>query len=117
MRHMQKSLGEIANEWTDDEVYGEFRGELARTVAYESGITEDLHEIKKKAKRKESMPLRFLRRTRHWTDGLIIGNKAFVQEAAIQFYDRQRVLKKRLSSGADQNGKILHCYRRLKLGG
>jgi len=113
---MRKSLGKITNEWTDDEVYGESRGEIVRTVAYESGITEDLHELKKKEKRKERMPLRFLRRTRHWTDGLIIGKKAFVQEVAIQFYDSQRVLKKRLSSGADQNGKILHCYRRLKVG-
>ena len=56
-----------------------------------------MDEIKEQAKRKESMPLRFLRRIRHWTDGLIIGNKAFVQEAAAQFYDRKRVLKKRLS--------------------
>ena len=115
VRHMRKSLGDVANEWTDDEVYREFRGEISRTLSYESGITENLHEIKEKAKKRESMPLRFLRRTRHWTDGLIIGKKAFVQEAAVQFYDRQHVLKKRHSSGVDPNGNILHCYRRLNL--
>ena len=45
------------------------------------------------------MPLRFLRRTRHYSDGLIIGNKAFVQEAACRFFERKQVLKKQFSSG------------------
>ena len=115
VRHMRKSLGEIANEWTDDEVYSEFRGEIARTISYELGTRENLHAVKEEAKKKESMQIRCLRRTRHWTDGLIIGSKAFVQETGCQFYDRKRVLKKQLSSGADQAGNVLHCYRRLRL--
>ena len=114
-RHMRNSLGEHAENWTNEEVYAEFRGEVARNISYESGITENLHEIKEQAKKNESMPLRFLHRTWHWTDGFIIGNKAFVQGVAAQFYDRQRVLKKQLSSGADQNGKVLHCFRRLRI--
>ena len=115
VRHIRKSLGEMAKEWTNDEVEAEFRGEIARTISYEAGITKNLHEIKEKAKKKETMPLRFLRRTRHRTDGLIIGNKAFVQEAGCQFYNRKRVLQKQLSSGADQTGNVLHCFRRLRL--
>ena len=114
-RHMCKSLGERAEEWAAEDVYAEFRGEIARTISYESGVTEDLHKIKEKAKKRETMPLRFLRRTRHWTDGLIIGSKAFVQEVGCQFYDRKRVKQKQLSSGADQAGNVLHCYRRLRL--
>ena len=112
---MRRSLGEKAKEWTDEEVYAEFRGEIARTISYESGTTEDLHEIKEQAKKKETMQLRCLRRTRHWTDGLIIGSKAFVQETACQFFDRNRALKKQFSSGAGQAGKVLHCYRRLRI--
>ena len=114
-RHTRKSLGEIATEWTDNEVYAEFRGEIARTISYESGVSENLHEIKEQAKKHETMPLRFLRRTRHWTDGLIIGSMAFVQEVGCQFHDRKRVLQKQLSSGTDQAGNVLHCYRRLRL--
>jgi len=114
VRHMRKSLGETAKDWTEEEVYAEFRGELARTISYESGMGEDHHEIKEQAKRKESMPLRFIRRTRHWTDGFIIGNKTFVQEIACQFQDRDRVLKKQLSSGCDPGGTVLHCFRRLR---
>ena len=115
VRHMRKSLGELAEDWTDEDVLAEFRGELARTISYESGITENLHEIKETAKKKESMQVLFLRRTRHWTDGLIIGSKAFVQETGCQFYDHKRVMHKQLSSGADQAGNFLHCYRRLRL--
>ena len=115
VRHMGKSLGKSAERWTDEEIYAEFRGEIARTISYESGVTENLHEIKEHAKKKDSMQVRCLRRTRHWTDGLIIGSKAFVQEIACQFYERKRVLKKQMSSGADQVGNVLHCYRRLRL--
>ena len=111
---MHKFLGELADTWTDEEVYAEFRRELARTINYESGLTEDLPESKEEAKKKESMPLRFLRRTRHWTDGLIIGKKDFVQEAAYRFYDRDRVQKKQFSRGSDRTGQVLHCYRRLR---
>lgn len=70
-RHMRRSLGGIAKNWKDDEVEAEFRGEIARTISYESGITENLHEIREKAKKKESMQVRFLRRTRHWTDATV----------------------------------------------
>ena len=55
--YLCRSLEEIANDWAVEEVYAEFRGELARTMSYESGITEDLHEIKDQAKKKESMKL------------------------------------------------------------
>ena len=112
---MQKNLGEFAKEWTDKEVYGEPRGEIARTISYESGVTEGLHKIKEQAKKKETIPLRFLRRTRHWIDGLIIGSKAFVQEAECQFCDGNRVLQKQFGSGSDQTGNVLHCYRLLRL--
>ena len=93
---MRRSLGEPAKDWAEEDVYAEFRGELARTISYEAGIREDLYEVKEEAKKKESMPLRFLRRTRHWSDGLIIGKKAFVQEIACQFQARKRVMKKQL---------------------
>ena len=63
-QHMRRSLGEPAKDWTEEDVYAEFRGELARTISYEAGIREDLYEVKEEAKKKESMPLRFLRGTR-----------------------------------------------------
>ena len=45
--------------WKDEEVHAEFRGEIGRTISYESGVTEDLHEIKEQAKkeRKHAAPI------------------------------------------------------------
>jgi len=114
VRHMCNVLGELAQNWSSEDVYAEFRGEIARTIAYESESTEDLLEVKEKAKQKESMPLRYLRRTRHWCDGAIIGSRQFVQEIACRFDEHGRVIKKQLSSGSDRKGNRLYCFKRLR---
>ena len=59
VRHTGKSLGEVAKDWTDEDVYAEFRGELARTISYESGVTAGLHEIKRTGieKREHATPI------------------------------------------------------------
>lgn len=114
--HMRKYLGEKAQNWTDDEVYAEFRSQMARTVAREQGASEeDILNIAEKARKNDSMPICFLRRTRHWTDGAIIGSKAFVQEVGILFDDKDRVLRKQFSSGTTSEGLVMHCFKRLKL--
>lgn len=114
--HMRKYLGEVAKDWTDNEVYAEFRSQLAATIARESGATsEEIINIAEQARKKESMPFRFLRRTRHWTDGAIIGSKSFVQEVGILFDEKERVLKKQFSSGITSDGIVIHCFKRLRL--
>jgi hypothetical protein len=113
---MRKSLGEIANDWSIEDVYAEFRGELARTIAAESEEVVDLHEIKNMAKCKESMPVRFLRRTRHWSDGAIIGSKAFVRDVSFQFYEKEKVLKKKFSQGQGIDKTVFHCFKTLRKG-
>lgn len=96
------------------DVYAMFQGELARVMAAESGAdSEEIHAAARKARTgKESMPLRFLRRTRHWTDGKIIGCKAFVQETACRFEERQRAMRRRLSKGGTETG-ALYCLTHL----
>jgi REP element-mobilizing transposase RayT len=116
INHMRKSLGEIANDWSSEDVYAEFRGELARTIAAESEEVVDLHEIKNMAKCKESMPVRFLRRTRHWSDGAIIGSKAFVRDVSFQFYEKEKVLKKKFSQGQGIDKTVFHCFKTLRKG-
>lgn len=100
-----------------DEVCTLFRTELARTIASEKAeaTDADIKDAMDKAKRGDSMPVKFLRRTRHWVDGTIIGSKAFVQEVACQFEDQKKVLKKQLSCGKTPAGETLHCFRRLRL--
>jgi hypothetical protein len=115
VRHLKRSLGEQGEQMSDAEVVGLFRSEVARTQAVEAGMTnEKLEECIEKAKQPERIQVRFLRRTRHWTDGAIIGTKAFVREIACQFHDRDRVERKQLSEGADTDGRRLTCFRVLR---
>ncbi|MCF6176789.1 MAG: hypothetical protein L3J71_13605, partial [Victivallaceae bacterium] len=61
-----------------------------------------------------SMPLRCLRRTRHWTDGGIIGSKEFILNVAAHFVkDKEKLLKKQFSCGKTDNGEYLYCFKRL----
>jgi REP element-mobilizing transposase RayT len=115
VNYLRRSLGELAKDWSPRELYAEFRSEIARTIAAESGATsEEIFEAQAEAKREPTMKLRFLRRTRHWTDGAIIGTKAFVQEVGCLVDDPLRVMKKQLSRGPDTSGEILHCFRKLR---
>ena len=52
---MKSSIGELANEWSIEDVYSEFSGELARTIVAKSKEILDLHAIKEKAKRRDSI--------------------------------------------------------------
>jgi len=116
VKHMRFALGEEGANLDAEGVFAIFRGELARTIANESGVSEE--ETKERiavAERGESMPLRFLRRTRHWSDGGIIGSKEFVRETAALFREREKAFKKRLSRGASDTGAVLYCFKRLRL--
>ena len=114
--HMRKYLGNIAREWTDEMIYAEFRSQLAVVIANEAGASPlEIHKIAENAREKESMPICFLRRTRHWTDGAIIGSKAFVQEVGILFDRKDRVMKKQFSSGITSDGIEMHCFKRLRV--
>ena len=119
---MRGSLGERGDAMDDDAIFTELRVELTRTIATERQLTdEQMTEALKQAAKPDSMPLWFLRRTRHWTDGAIIGAKAFVQETASHFFTPERLAKRQLSRGqdavaAENDGQgVLYCLRRLRL--
>jgi len=115
VKHMRKALGELKYELTPSELFSKFAGELARTIAYESKcFSDEISERVKKAERGETMPVKFLRRTRHWSDGGIIGSKAFIREVATQFRDESKVLQKRFSHGTQENGSALYCFKMLR---
>ena len=38
IRRITGSLGEPAKDWMDEDVFAEFRGELARIISYEAGL-------------------------------------------------------------------------------
>ena len=122
-----------------DGTLDKFKGDLMRTMEQEAGEEEysvisnqcsvgdgketgrtdraareaKVQEAVAKARKGDSMPVKFLRRTRHWVDGGIIGSKSFVQEVACEVNDRERVLKKQLSRGNTTLG-ALYCFKRLR---
>jgi len=114
-KHLKRSLGEVAENMSEEDVILTFKSEIVRTIAVESGaMGDELEEAIKEAKKPDRMSVRFLRRTRHWTDGAILGSQRFVREIAGLFYDKDKVQKKRLSEGADTDGRSLACFRVLR---
>ena len=115
VKHMRASLGEAGENLDAEEIFALFRSELARIIASESGFTASkTQEKSKKASKGDTMPTRFLRRVRHWSDGGIIGSKEFVRETAAKFRDRKRVEQKRLSKGQLDGGGAIYCFKRLR---
>lgn len=117
LKHLRRAFSGNADteNWTDEHLLGEFRSELARTITYEkSNNTEDIETAMVKARRGDTMPVQFLRKMRHITDGGIIGSKLFVLETASRFRDRKMVIKKKLSHGKTPSGVHLYCYKQLR---
>ncbi len=101
--------------WTDERLINEFRSEIARTIMYEKiDNTEEIEAAVEKARKRETMPVQFLRRMRHITDGGIIGSKIFVLETALYFRDRKKVIKKKFTHGKTADGIDLYCYKQLR---
>jgi hypothetical protein len=84
------------------------------TLSEKGIIGKELFEMVQEAKKGETMPVRFLRRTRHWTDGGIIGSKAFVLKVACQFRDVKKVMKTQFGHGKTQNGVSIYSYKMLR---
>ena len=53
---------------------------------------------------------------RYWTDGLVIGSKAFVLEIMTAARGAEHMGKRRLTAAAEENveGLRLVCYKRLR---
>ena len=115
VKHLKRALGSQSKGWKAPQLYHHFHLELVRTIAGESGIKgEELQQAIDNASKPESMPLHFLHRTRHWSDGAILGSKSFVQSIASQWpgEDPQKVKTKRLARGHTQTHP-LYAYRYL----
>lgn len=122
-RHMRAVAAQHSGQdLSDEQVLAEFRGELARIRAWETdqdrkltaaGMTKAADAAEKAKRKGDSMQVRFMRRTRYWTDGAIIGSKGFVQDVGCLFEERERILKRQFSRGAVPEGGVLHCLKRL----
>ena len=99
---------------TTADILTEFSVSLAETRAWEDGKnSEEVRAAKEKAKSGDSMKVRFYKRTRYWTQGSIIGSKAFVLEIASKFDDPERVQRRQFSRGDSPEGHT-YCLKRLR---
>jgi REP element-mobilizing transposase RayT len=116
VKHMKPNIttGD-SSKWTDIELFAFFRGELTRIITAESGASsEEIYAARDKARQKESMHIRFLQRTRHFTEGSVLGSKWFIRQIGIRFNDPARIEKKQLARGSSQLGTVLYCFRKLQ---
>ncbi len=117
IKHYKKLIDYVdTSNWKDSDYYTEFKCSLTRIVAAERGANAaEIAEAEQDARRKESMPVRFLSRTRHFSDGAIIGSKLFIREIGRKFEDPDKVENKQLSRGLDPKGVAIYCFRKLLL--
>ena len=81
--HLRNCLGEVAVHWSAAEIYTEFRGELARSMAEDAGHDGDSAQVaKSEAKLAPSAAELAALRMRYWIAGGIIGSERFVREAS-----------------------------------
>jgi len=119
-RHVRAHFGEIASNWGLEDVRRELRTEFARVLTNENdGTAQEVDQAILRAGQEDPFALTLQRRVRYWTDGLIIGSKTFVMNAAAGFYPPERVARHRLQRAGPlpQGGQAtpLHAYRRLRV--
>ena len=115
IKHMKYIMPAETPNPGDDQIYAEFGSSLTIIIATEQGSDAlEMRETGAQSRRKESMPIRFMRRTRHFTDGAILGTKIFIRETGGQFNDPSRVNKKQLSRGHNLAGAAIYCFRKLR---
>ena len=114
-RHLPAYEGERASAHTLAEIQRRFRIELARLQTAESGAsTGDIEAAMREAEKAPSFVLRTDRRVRYWTDGLIIGSRAFVRDMANRLWDVAQVSRHRLQLARGPTAPSdLYAYRRL----
>jgi REP element-mobilizing transposase RayT len=95
--HMRACLGEVAVRWSAAEVYAEFRGELARSMADDAGLDGDAAAAAKVVAMQSPNALAVAEmRMHYWIRGGIIGSEAFVREVAARFAAAEQVTAKKL---------------------
>ena len=109
-RRLPEYRGTEARSHTLAKIERQFRVEFARIAAAESGHgPEEIEQAMAEAECRPAFTTRLDRRVRYWTDGVIIGSKAFVLEIASAF--RQNPDRHRLGRSAAGE---LFSWRRLR---
>jgi putative transposase len=102
VEHLRRCLGEVASRWSAAEIYAEFRGELARSMAADQGQDGDAARDAKAAARVGPTAAELAAwRMRYWVAGGIIGSERFVRAIEAHFAGGDGIAGQRLCHARD----------------
>jgi hypothetical protein len=114
-RLLPQHEGDEARARTLEQIRRRFRTDLARQRAEDAGASPaEAEEAASDAGRGPAFLLRLDRRVRYWSDGLVIGGRAFVVETAARVCGAERARQHRLEPASGPGGAGLYAYRRLR---
>jgi REP element-mobilizing transposase RayT len=110
---MPQSAGRLPAGTRD--LYRLLKIDMARTIAVANGLSEEeLRAVVEEASGDEPLRYSLMRRMRHWSDGAIIGGRAFVREVAGRWHGAA-ARTKQLGLAALRDGPELVTWRRLRV--
>ena len=116
LRHSRWVLGDSVASLSDGQMFLEFRAGMVRTLAVASQLSlEDVDELMAAARRGAPLWDVAERRVRFWTDGAVIGSRAFVKECYARLLDATRAMKHQCGTGRTATGEKLYALRRLQV--
>jgi putative transposase len=112
-RHLQRTAMRGTGSLTASEIVVEFRAKLAEAIELDrSGDRVEAAAVAEEARATPSVWVRADRRVRFWSNGAVIGSKAFVQEQYARQYGNDKATQHRYGRGAGTGGSILFSMRR-----
>ena len=112
-RHLRRTALRELGQLTAADVLVEFRAKLAKTIALaRSGDHNDAAAADEEARIAPSLWVQANRRIRFWSNGAVIGSKAFVQEQYGRQYGAEQAREHRYGRGLGCDGNILYAMRR-----
>jgi hypothetical protein len=87
----------------------------AKASKQDSLEKEEKHTATNKPETKERpLALRFLTRTRAWTEGVFIGSKQFVSHMASLFYSNEELRDRKFRRGNSSANEEICCFNQLR---
>jgi len=106
VKHIREALGPDGAAMQDTELFEYVQDKLNRII--------DSETRPQATTRRESMHLRYLSRTRHFTEGAILGSKEFILQGALQILSPERARHKQFSRGTPPTATSpLYCFKKL----
>lgn len=106
VKHVRAALGPDGARMSDVELFDYAGDMMSRIIDCETNAPPTTS--------RDTMRVRYLSRTRHFTEGAILGSKAFVTRVALRFLPEGQARRKQLSRSAPPGTEPLYCFKKLR---